>query len=153
MNKPVILSLGAMACVLLVFAVPAFNTMERDRVAQGNTASSDPVSGKHWQCVTQNGPDAPNLIVLRDNGGFMKLIDHSEAIDNGTNYDLQGSFDIKQDQLLAHIRKPSGEVVTDAYTVKHVAAGKMQMTHAVKNPENTAAEDTLYSCSMLASRS
>ncbi len=153
MNKPVILSLGAMACALLVFAVPAYNNLQRDSVVQGNAASSDPVSGKHWQCVTQKGPDAPNLIVLRDNGGFMKLIDHSEVIDNGTNYDLQGRFDIKQDQLLAHIRKPSGEVYTDAYTVKQVAAGKMQMTHAANTPESTAAENTFYSCSMLASRS
>ena len=152
MNKPVILSLGAMACALLVFAVPAYNKLQPDSVVQGNTASSDPVSGKHWQCVTQTGPDAPNLIVLRDNGGFMKLIDHSEVTDNGTNYDLQGSFDIKQDQLLASIRKHSGDVYTDAYTIKHLSAGKMQMTHAVKNPENTAAENSLYSCSMLASR-
>jgi len=153
MNKPVILSLGAMACALLVFAVPAYNNLERDGALQGNVASSDPVSGKHWQCVTQKGPDAPNLIVLRDNGGFMKLIDHSEVIDNGTNYDLQGRFDIKQNQLLAHIRKPSGEVYTDAYTVKLLAAGKMQMTHTVNKSESQAAEDTLYSCNMLASRS
>ena len=152
MNKPVILSLGAMACALLVFAVPAYHNIQQDSVVQGKAATSDTVSGKHWQCVTQTGPDAPNLIVLRGDGGFMKLIDHSEVTDNGTNYDLQGSFDIKQDQLLAHIRKPSGEVYTDAYTVKQLAAGKMQMTHTVKNPENTAAENSLYSCSMLASR-
>lgn len=153
MNKPVILSLGAMTCALLVFAVPAYNNLQRDSTVQVNAAGSDPVTGKHWQCVTQKGPDAPNMIVLQDNGGFIKLIDHSEVIDNGTDYDLQGSFDIKQDQLLARIRKSSGEVYTDAYTVKHLSAGKMQMTHAVNNPESRAAENTLYNCSMLASRS
>ena len=153
MEKPVVLSLGAMTCALLVFAVPAYNNLLRDSVVHDNTATSDPVSGKHWQCVTQKGPDAPNLIILRDNGIFLKLIDHSESLDNGTNYDLQGRFDINQEQLLAHIRKSSGDIFTDAYTVKHLASGKMQMTHAVDNTGSTGTESTLYSCSMLASSS
>ena len=36
MNKPVILSLGAMACALMVFAVPSYNNAHRDKLAQGN---------------------------------------------------------------------------------------------------------------------
>ena len=153
MKKPVILSLGAMACALLVFAVPSYNNAHLDKLAQGNPGDSDTITGKQWQCETETGPDSPNLIVLQENGSFLKLIDYSEVSGNGADYDLQGEFDIKQDQLLARISKPSGEVYTDTYTVKQVAAGKMQMTHAVDNSENTAAENTLYSCSMLASRS
>jgi len=89
MNRPVILSLIAIACALPVFAVPAYHNIQQDSVVQGKAATSDTVSGKHWQCVMQTGP---------------------------------------------------------------VAAGKMQITHAINNPESTVAEDTLYSCSMLASR-
>ena len=83
----------------------------------------------------ETGPDAPNLIVLQENGSFLKLIDYSEVSDNGANYDLQGEFDIKQDQLLARISKPSGEVYTDVYTVKQMADGNMQMTHTVNNTD------------------
>jgi PAS domain-containing protein len=153
MNKPVILSLGAMLCALLVFAVPSYKDILQEKAAQGDTRASDTVTGKHWQCVTQSGPDAPNMIVLRENGSFLKLIDYSEVSDNGSNYDLQGQFDIKQDQLLARISKPSGEVYTDAYTVKHMDGGKMQMTRSVSNTDKTDTENTRYNCNMLASRS
>lgn len=151
MNKPAILSLGAMACALLVLAVPSYNNMQQNTAAQFNTETNNPVSGKHWQCVTQQGPDAPNLIVLRGNGGFLKLIDYSDVTENGTNYDLQGSFDVRQDRLLAHVRKPSGEILTDAYTVKQTGDRKMQMTHTANDTESKDTENTLYSCSMLAS--
>jgi hypothetical protein len=153
MNKPAILSLGAMACAILVLAVPTYNNMQQNTAVQLNLETHNPVSGKHWQCVTQRGPDAPNLIVLRNNGGFLKLIDHSEVTGNGTKYDLQGSFDIKQDRLLAHVRKPSGEIITDAYTVKQTGDGKMQMTRAANNAKGKDTENTLYSCNMQASSS
>jgi len=153
MNKPVILSLAAMACAMLVFAVPSYTSLGHDPVIQGKAENVDKVTGKNWQCVTQTGPDAPNLIVLRENGSFMKLIDYSEVTDNGTNYDLQGRFDIKQDRLLAHIGKPSGEVYTDAYTVEPLDGGKMQMTRSVDNAENSKTGNTRYSCRMQASRS
>ena len=153
MNKPVILSLGAMTCALLVFAVPSYNKVQREQVTQDNHGDSDTVTGKHWHCVTQTGPDAPNLIVLQKNGSFLKLIDYSEVSDNGSNYDLQGQFDIKQDQLLARISKPSGEIYTDVYTVKQMDDGEMQMTRTVDNTNNTDTENIRYNCSMLASRS
>jgi len=153
MNKPVILSLGAMACALLVFAVPGYNNIPWKNVIQGNPGDSDTVYGKHWQCITQTGTDAPNLIVLRENGRFLKLIDYSEVTANGTNYDLQGRFDVKQDRLLAHTSKPSGEVYTEVYTVKQMDHGKMQMTLSVNNAGNKDTENTLYNCSMQASRS
>lgn len=153
MNKPVILSLGAMACALMVFAVPSYNNAHRDKLAQGNPGDSDTITGKQWQCETETGPDAPNLIVLQENGSFLKLIDYSEVSGNGANYDLQGEFDIKQDQLLARISKPSGEVYTDVYTVKQMDDGNMHMTRTVNNTDNTNTENTSYNCSMLASRS
>jgi len=152
-NKPAIISLGAMACVLVVLAVPSYNNMLQNTAAQSDAETNNPVSGKHWQCVTQQGPDAPNLIVLRDNGGFLKLIDYSEISNNGTNYDLQGSFQVDQDRLLARVRKPDGEILMDAYTVKQTGDGKMQMTHAANSAESTDTENTLYRCSMLASNS
>jgi hypothetical protein len=152
MNKPAILSLGALACAIAVFAVPSYNNGLGEKVARSKPGDSDMVTGKHWQCVTQAGPDAPNLIVLHENGSFLKLIDHSQVTNNGTNYDLQGQFDIKHDQLLAHISKPSGEVYTDAYTLKHVDTRKMQMTRTVSNTDSTDTEDTRYTCSMLASQ-
>lgn len=153
MNKPAILSLCAMACALLVLAVPSYNYVQQNTAIQPDTDTNNPVSGKHWQCVTQQGPDAPNLIVLRDNGGFLKLIDYSVVTNNGTNYDLQGSFQIKQDRLLARVRRPDGEILTDAYTVKQTGTGKMQMTHAAGNTESMDTENTLYRCSMQASSS
>jgi hypothetical protein len=154
MKKTAILSLGALACTLLVFAVPSFNNAPRDnKVTQGNPGDSDTIAGKQWQCETETGSDAPNLIVLQKNGSFLKLIDYSEVSGNGTNYDLQGEFDIKQDQLLARISKPSGEVYTDVYTVKQIDDGNMQMTRTVNNTDNTDTESTSYKCSMLASRS
>jgi hypothetical protein len=152
-NKPAIFSLGAMACVVAVLAVPSYNNLQKNTAVQPDTETNHPVSGKHWQCVTQQGPDAPNLIVLRDNGGFLKLIDYSEISNNGTNYDLRGSFQVEQDRLLAHVRKPDGEIVTDAYTVKPLGEGKMRMTQATSNTESKDTEDTLYSCRMLASSS
>jgi hypothetical protein len=152
-NKPAILSLGAMACVIMVLAVPSYNKIQLITAVQPDTETNNPVSGKHWQCVTQQGPDAPNLIVLRDNGGFLKLIDYSEISNNGTNYDLRGSFQVEQDRLLARVRKPDGEIVTDAYIVKQTGEGKMHMTRATNNSESKDSEDTLYSCSMLASNS
>ena len=153
MNKPVILSLGAMACALLVFAVPSFNNVQREKFSQRNPLDSDTVTGKHWQCMTQTGPDAPNLIVLHENGSFLQLIDYSEVTSNGTNYDLQGQFDIKQDRLLARISKSSGEVYTDVYTIRHIDGRKMQMTHSVNNADNTDTENTRYNCSVRASQS
>ena len=153
MNKPVILSLCAMACVIGVLAVPSYNHMQQLAAVQSDTETNNPVSGKHWQCVTRQGPDAPNLIVLRENGGFLKLIDYSEITSNGTNYDLQGSYEVEQDRLLARIRKPDGEIVTDAYTVKLLGEGKIRMTHTASNSESKDTEDTLYSCTMLASNS
>jgi hypothetical protein len=153
MKKPVILSLGAMACALLVFAVPSYNNPHREKVAQSTPGDTDPVTGKQWLCETESGPDAPNLIVLQKNGSFLKLIDYSEVSGNGTNYDLQGEFDIKQDQLLARISKPSGEVYTDVYTVKQMDDGNMQMTRTVNNTDNADTENTSYNCSMLASGS
>ena len=149
MNKPVILSLGAMACVLLVFAVPAYNTIQQDTTIENTAGNIDPFAGNRWQCVTQTGPDAPNLVILRENGVFLKLIDYKYAVDNGTNYDLQGMYDIKQDQLLARITGPSGEIYTDTYTVRHVDSGKMQLTRS----EDSKTGNTRYSCSMEASRS
>jgi hypothetical protein len=153
MNKPVILSLGAMACALLVFAVPSFNYMQRETFAQVSPGDNHTVTGKRWQCITQKGPDAPNLIVLRENGSFLKLIDYSKVTDNGTNYDLQGRFDVKQDRLLARINNPSGEEYTDAYTVKLMDGGKMQMTRSVNNTDNSDAGNTRYNCSLQASSS
>jgi hypothetical protein len=153
MNKPVILSLGAMACALLVFAVPSYNKLQGETAARSTPGSGDTITGKRWQCVTQQGPDAPNLIVLLEDGGFLKLIDYSEVAANGTDYDLQGRFDIKQDRLLAHISKHSGEEVMDGYTVKHMDSGKMQMTRNVDNSGDTDTGNTSYNCSMQASRS
>jgi len=149
MNKPVILSLGAMVCAILVFAVPSYNNIQRATVTAGNAEHNDMVSGKRWQCVTQTGPDAPNLVILRENGRFLKLIDYSEVVDNGTNYDLQGMFDIKKDQLLARVSNPSGEIYTDVYTLEPVDNEKMQMTR----PGDTDSENTRYNCSMQASHS
>ena len=148
MNKPVSLSLGAMVCALLVFAVPAYNNMQQDSVGRISPGAVDPFAGNRWQCVTQSGPDAPNLVILRENGIFLKLIDYRHIVDNGTNYDLQGMYDIEEDQLLARISDPSGEVYTDTYTVKHMAAGKMQLTRS----ENPDTENTRYNCSLQASR-
>lgn len=151
MNKPAILSLCAMACIIGVLAIPSYKNMPQHAAVQPDSEKNNPVSGKHWQCVTRQGPDAPNLIVLRENGGFLKLIDYSEITSNGSNYDLRGSFQVEHDRLLAHIRKPDGEIVTDAYTVKQLDEGKIRMTHTASNSESKDTEDTLYSCTMLAS--
>ena len=151
MNKPVILSLGAMACAVLVFAVPAYNNLHLETQASGTpgVGGTDPFTGNRWQCVTQSGPDAPNLVILRENGIFLKLIDYKYLADNGTNYDLQGMYDIKENQLLARVSSPSGEVYTDTYTIKRVSGVKMQLTRS----ENPDSENTRYQCSMQASRS
>ncbi|HYQ73183.1 MAG TPA: hypothetical protein VET88_14785 [Gammaproteobacteria bacterium] len=149
MNKPAILSVGAIASVLLVFAVPSYNTTQQGTLNNGGMEEIQPVAGRRWQCVTRTGPDAPNLVVLRENGMFLKLIDYKYVVDNGTNFDLQGMYDIKQDQLLARISGPSGEIFTDTYTVKHMDDGKIQLTRS----EDSAGENTRYSCSMQASRS
>jgi hypothetical protein len=153
MNKPTILSLGAMASVLIALAIPSYNSLQQGKVVSGYAAKPEMVSGKYWHCVSRTGPDAPNLIVLRDYGQMLKLIDHNQTSGNGTDYDLQGRFDITQDRLVAHLSSASGNTYTDTYTVKQLEPDKMLMLQTSGNPENSAAKDTRYNCSTLASRS
>lgn len=157
MKKPAILSICALASIVVALAVPTYNNIQKNLVEPGATAdSASPTDGKHWHCVTRSGPDAPNLIVLRNNGHILKLIDHSRVSGNGTRYDLQGIFEITEDRLVANMSSGSGEVFTDTYTVQSTEPGKMRITHAGNGSDTgpgSETEPTSYSCSMLASRS
>lgn len=153
MSKPAILSLGAITSVIIALAIPTYNGVQKSAMLREADEEPGTVHRKYWHCVTQTGPDAPNLIVLHENGHFLKLIDHSRPTGNGTDYDLQGRYDIEEDRLVAHIGGQAGGEYTDTYIVKQLDTGKMLMTRAGTETEQAAQEKSRYSCRMLASRS
>jgi len=173
MNKHTLLTIAAIGSILIALAIPTYNSLRHDssdllqdtsthhdissiQQDTGSPAKSENTtmaSDSHWHCVTRTGPDAPNLIVLQNNGQFLKLIDHTRTTRKGTQYDLQGTFEIKQERLVASISSATGEVFTDTYTVKSSEPGEMQLTRSGGNSENSEMDNTEYRCRILANKS
>lgn len=153
MSKPAILSLGAVTSMVIALAIPTYNGVLKSAMLTEPGEQTGTGHGKYWHCVTQTGPDAPNLIVLQENGHFLKLIDHTRDTGNDTDYDLQGRYDIEGDRLVMRIGGQAGGEYTDTYIVKQLDTGKMLMTPAGTASGQAAQEKSRYSCRMLASRS
>ena len=130
---------GISVAISVTLGVPAYKDYvkkaEKKAKEQLDKDTFNVISAKRWYCT---GPkvDGPNTIVLKKSGEFLRFMDFRD--DDGTYYDLRGTFKISGDKLSAHITTLNGldESYTDSFILNKVGAEQLVLTILLTKREN-----------------